>query len=230
MSSARGGSGAPGAAGDTILVLLGPPGAGKGTQGERLADSLRIPKISTGDILRAAVSDGTALGLRGQGVHGSRCAGPGCGHSRDHEGRAACTDRGARRDPRWGRAHRTAGRRAAATVRRAETTARPPCILFEIGDDELVRRISGRTVCDRCQTPYTGLEPGTPCPKCGGTLVRRRDDEPDAVRNRLRVYQTQTAPVLTWYESHAVPIIRVNAVGTPDNVAARVRKGLETRG
>ena len=55
---------APGAAGDTILVLLGPPGAGKGTQGERLADSLRIPKISTGDILRAAVSDGTALGLR----------------------------------------------------------------------------------------------------------------------------------------------------------------------
>ena len=76
-------------------------------------------------------------------------------------------------------------------------------VVFEIDDDELVRRISGRTVCESCQTPYTDREPGTRLSKCGGKLVRRADDEPEAVRNRLVVYQAQTAPVITWYLSTA---------------------------
>src|SRR5918912_3592514 len=61
-------------------------------------------------------------------------------------------------------------------------------LLFDVSEDELVRRLSARTVCESCQTPYTGREPGTICDKCGGRLVRRKDDEPDAVRNRLAVY------------------------------------------
>ena len=63
-------------------------------------------------------------------------------------------------------------------------------LLFDVADDELVKRLSGRTVCENCQTPYKGLEPGTKCEKCGGKLVRRKDDEPEAIRNRLEVYRS----------------------------------------
>jgi adenylate kinase len=228
VSSARGRSRGSEAAGDTILVLLGPPGAGKGTQGERLAERLGIPKISTGDILRAAVSEGTRLGMQAKAFMDRGALVPDSvilGIMKDAL-RAPAAARGAILDGVVRTVPQAEGlERLLSELKRPLTAV----LLFEIDDEELVRRISGRTVCDRCQTPYTGLEPGTICAKCGGTLVRRRDDEPDAVRNRLRVYQTQTAPVLTWYESHAVPIVRVDAVGTPDEVAARVQKGLGAR-
>jgi adenylate kinase len=226
VDPARGERSRSGAAGDTILVLLGPPGAGKGTQGERLAERLGIPKISTGDILRAAVAEGTPLGLEAKAYMDRGALVPDAvilGIMKETLSSPA-TLRGAILDG------------VVRTVPQAEgldcllgELGRPltGVILFDISDEELVRRISGRTVCDRCQTPYTGLEPGTRCPKCGGTLVRRRDDEPDAVRNRLRVYQTQTAPVLSWYQSRGAPIVRVNALGTLDEVEARVMAGLE---
>jgi len=225
MASAGGTSVGSAAAGDTILVLLGPPGAGKGTQGERLAVDLQIPTISTGDVLRAAARAGTALGRqakaymdRGElvpdgvilGIMKDTLASPAAA-------RGAILDGVVRTVPQA-----QGLQRLLAELGRTLTGV----ILFEIGDDELVRRISGRTVCDHCQTPYTGLAPGTICAKCGGTLVRRQDDEPDAVRTRLRVYQTQTAPVIAWYESERVPMFRIDAVGTPDEIAARVRRSL----
>jgi len=225
VTVARGGSGASGPAGDAIVVLLGPPGAGKGTQGERLAERLKIPKISTGDILRAAVSQGTALGLEAKAYMDRGALVPDAvilGIMKETLGSPA-TARGAILDGVVRTVPQAEGLEQLLRDLRRPLTA---VILFEISDDELVRRISSRTVCDRCQTPYTGVEPGARCEKCGGTLVRRRDDEPDAVRNRLRVYQTQTAPVLAWYESHGAPIVRVNALGTPDEVTARMMAGL----
>jgi adenylate kinase len=99
-------------------------------------------------------------------------------------------------------------------------------VVFEVPDEELVRRISGRTVCESCQTPYTGREPGTPCPSCRGKLVRRKDDEPEAVRTRLAVYKAQTAPVITWYETERAPLIRVDAVGSPPVIRDRVLKAV----
>ena len=104
-------------------------------------------------------------------------------------------------------------------------------LVFDVDDDELVQRLGSRTVCEQCQTPYQGREPGTPCDKGdGGRLVRRKDDEPEAVRNRLAVYQRQTAPVLAWYQEHGTRIATVNAVGSVDDVTRRALDALRGAG
>jgi adenylate kinase len=103
-------------------------------------------------------------------------------------------------------------------------------LLFDVAEDELVRRLSSRTVCDTCQTPNTGREPGEACvkPGCDGHLVRRKDDEPEAVRNRLRVYQAQTAPVIDWYRANGTPLLEIDAVGAMEDVQRRALAALET--
>jgi adenylate kinase len=208
-----------------ILVLLGPPGAGKGTQGEKLAEQLGIPKVATGDVLRAAVRDQTPLGLaakaamdRGDlvpddvilGIMKEALASPAAA-------RGAILDGVVRTVPQ-----------AEGLSRVLLELGRPldAVLLFEIEDEELVGRLSGRTVCDSCQTPYAGLAPGATCAKCGGSLVRRKDDEPEAVRNRLRNYHAQTAPVVGWYEQTGGPLRRVNALGAMDEVLSRARAAL----
>ena len=103
-------------------------------------------------------------------------------------------------------------------------------LVFDINDDELVQRLSSRTVCEQCQTPYTGRDAGARCDNCGGTLIRRKDDEPEAVRNRLAVYQRQTAPVLAWYEQNGTKIATVNAVGSVDDITRRALDALTSVG
>jgi len=99
-------------------------------------------------------------------------------------------------------------------------------LAFDVDNDEIVQRLSGRTVCQNCQTPYTGREVGSVCSKCGGTLIRRKDDDPDAVRTRLRVYDEQTAPVLDWYMQRGDTVAIVNAVGSVDDVTRRAMTAL----
>ncbi|HEU5184474.1 MAG TPA: adenylate kinase [Gemmatimonadaceae bacterium] len=210
-----------------ILILLGPPGAGKGTQAEPVARRLGIPKIATGDVLRAAVREGTEMGKAAQRYMDAGELVP------DHVILAIMKETFARPEMKRGvildgvvrtvpqaegleRVLRELGRRVDAVL------------LFEVPDDELVRRLSGRTICERCQTPFTGREPGTECPKCGGRLVRRKDDEPEAVRRRLQVYREQTAPVIDWYRSNGTSLVAVDAVGTPDEVTERVVRALPT--
>ena len=94
-------------------------------------------------------------------------------------------------------------------------------LMFDIDDEHLVERLSSRVVCEQCQTPYTGREPGSKCDKDGGPLVRRKDDEPDAIRNRLAVYERQTAPVLRWYREHGTRVADIDAVGSVQDVTAR---------
>lgn len=204
-----------------IVVLLGPPGAGKGTQGERIAAARGIPKIATGDVLRAAVKAGTRLGLEAKGFMDRGDLVPDAvilgimkeALAQPEHAKGVILDGVVRTVPQ-------AVGLAAATKELGRKV--DLVLMFDIADDELVSRLSGRTTCDKCQKPFTGLEPGQPCPTgCGGTLVRRKDDEPDAVRNRLRVYRDQTAPVLDWYLKDGVRVERIDAVGSFDAVTSR---------
>jgi len=209
-----------------IIVLLGPPGAGKGTQADLLSAKLGIPKIATGDVLRAALRDGTKRGLeakaymdRGDLVPDSVILGilqdvmtsPAA-----KEG--AILDGAVRTVPQaegLGKMLKEIGKRVDRVL------------LFDVDDEELVKRLSTRTVCEGCQTPYMGRDPGSKCEKCGGKLVRRKDDEPEAIRNRLEVYRRQTAPVIDWYDDNKMRVLKIDADAPVDTVTTRALKALD---
>ncbi|HMG94739.1 MAG TPA: adenylate kinase [Gemmatimonadaceae bacterium] len=209
-----------------IIVLLGPPGAGKGTQADKLAMRLGIPKIATGDVLRAAVRDGTRRGLeakaymdRGDLVPDSVILG-----ILQDVMTSPATKKGAILDG----AVRTVPQAEGLGVMLAEIGKQvDKVLLFDVDDDVLVKRLSTRTVCEGCQTPYTGREPGSSCEKCGGKLVRRKDDEPEAVRNRLEVYRRQTAPVIDWYADRKMKVQKIDADASVDEVTSRAIKALK---
>lgn len=209
-----------------ILLLLGPPGAGKGTQGELLAQKLGVPKIATGDVLRTALRDGTKLGKEAKsymdrgdlvpddvilGIMREKFEG-------DDTKKGAILDGVVRTVPQ---AHGL-GVMLAEIGRKLDKV-----LLFDIDDEKLVARLSSRTVCDKCQHPYKDRQPGSKCDKCGGTLVRRKDDEPEAVRNRLRVYKDQTEPVIKWYEDRGADPLKIKADGSPEEVAERALHALK---
>ena len=203
-----------------IIVLLGPPGAGKGTQADKLAARLGMPKIATGDVLRAALRDGTKRGLEAKGYMDRGDLVPDSvilGILQDVMTSPA-TKKGAILDG----AVRTVPQAEGLGTMLSEIGKKVDnVLLFDVDDDELVKRLSTRTVCQNCQTPYMGQDPGTACAKCGGTLVRRKDDEPEAIRNRLEVYERQTAPVLKWYREHGTRVAVIDAVGSVQDVTAR---------
>ena len=207
------------------IVLFGKPGAGKGTQAPRLAEALGGSTLSTGDVLRSAIKEGTKLGLEAKaymdrgdlvpdsvilGIVGDALAKPAYAKGTILDGvvRTVPQAEGLRDQLK------KLGRKVDAVV------------AFDIEDGEIVKRMSARTVCANCQTPYTGRKAGETCEKCGGSLVRRKDDDPAAVQNRLDVYAAQTAPVFEWYKKSGTKIAQVNAIGSVEDVTKRALAAL----
>jgi adenylate kinase len=211
------------------LIILGRQGAGKGTQCVRLARHYVVPHISTGDMLRAAVREGTPLGLLAKEVMDSGgLVGDDImiGIVDDRLGKPDATNRGYILDgfPR--------------TVAQAEalaelTSDRPIHVVIDLDvpREIVLDRISSRRVCRDCGTNYTssGNDP-VPwiCEVCGGDVGQRDDDTPDAVNRRLDLYETQTTPLVEYFGSRGQLVV-VNGVGQPDNVFRRLTEVVESR-
>jgi adenylate kinase len=207
------------------IVLFGKPGAGKGTQATLLAEALGVPTLATGDVLRGAVREGTPLGRAAKAAMDRGDLVP------DDVILGIMKDTLAK--PPYARGVVLDG--VVRTLPQAEGLERvfselgrnvDVVLAFDIDNEEIVRRLSGRTVCESCQTPYTGRQPGSKCNKCGGILVRRKDDEPEAIRRRLQVYEAQTAPVFDWYARNGARVAVVDAVGQVNDVTTRALRAL----
>ena len=168
------------------LILLGAPGAGKGTQAEVICKHLGIPAISTGNILREALKSGTEMGLKAKAFMDAGQLVP------DEIVIGIIKDRLAEEDCKNGFILDGFPR----TIPQAEA--------LDASGEKIVTRMSGRRVCEKCGSSYHLLykKPAVEgvCTNCGGTLVQRKDDHPDTVKDRLRVYHEQTEPLKEYYE------------------------------
>ena len=185
------------------LILLGAPGAGKGTQAERLCKQLNIPTISTGNILRAAIKDGTPTGLKAKSYMDAGKLVP------DEVIIGIITERLAQEDCRNGYILDGVPR----TIAQAEAMEKAgitfdDVISIEIADETIMQRMSGRRVCESCGDSYhlVAVPPKTPgvCDNCGGKLVQRKDDAPETVKARLEVYHQETEPLKAFYEQRGL--------------------------
>jgi len=207
--------------------MLGPPGAGKGTQAERFALSRGIPRISTGDILREAVHAGTSIGLRAKVVmdRGELVG--------DDVMIGIVRERLERPDAIGGFVLDGFPRTVAqASALDGIMTGRDPLIVLDIvvPEDELVRRLGGRMICQDCGTggPVGSLA-GTACLVCGGRLVQRADDNQSIVIERLKVYHRQSEPLVEYYRVR--PTFRsIDGAQAPDRVAADLVAAIEAAG
>jgi adenylate kinase len=198
------------------LVMLGPPGAGKGTQAERLARERRLPRISTGDILRGASLEETEAGrVARQTMNAGRLV---------HDDLVIGIVRDRLREPDTARGFVLDG--FPRTLVQAETLDdmldhRMPLVVvdIEVPEETLVTRLSARRICSVCGTNARPSD--TACGKCGGALVQRTDDDADVIRERLRVYMRDTRAIVEFYRRR--PTFRsVDGDQSPDLVAADI--------
>jgi len=206
------------------LILLGAPGAGKGTQAEKVCAILDIPTISTGNILRAAIKNETAVGLQAKayidagklvpdeviiGIVTERLAAPDCAKGYILDG-----------VPR--------------TIAQAEALEKAGVVFddvvsLEVSDQVIMDRMSGRRVCEHCGASYhvVAVPPKQEgvCDSCGGALVRRKDDAPETVKTRLEVYHRETAPLIDFYKERGT-LKSVETQGTVDEITAAILAAL----
>jgi adenylate kinase len=214
------------------LVLVGPPGAGKGTQAEFISAHLSVPKISTGDIFRANVSQGTPLGREAKKFMDAGDLVP------DEITVGMVRDRLAQDDATKGFLLDGFPRNVpqARTLDDLLLQAGTPLdVVLElvVDDDEVVRRLSGRRTCRNCgHIWHVDFDPPTVvgvCDSCGGELFQRDDDKPETIRHRLEVYYEQTAPLVSYYAEERL-LVGIDAMGPVDDVTERAISSLRPYG
>lgn len=210
------------------VVLVGPPGAGKGTQAQFVAAELSVPKVSTGDIFRANVSQGTPLGLKAKAYMDAGDLVP------DEVTIEMVRDRLAEDDA-------AKGFLLDGFPRNVPQAQVLDAMLLELGtsldvvlelvvdDDEVVRRLSGRRTCRSCNrvwhVDFDPPEVEGVCDRCGGELFQRDDDLEETIRHRLEVYAEQTAPLVGYYADAGI-LVGIDATGPVDDVTDRAIRAL----
>lgn len=202
--------------------MMGPPGAGKGTQGERLARRQEIPRYSTGDMLRAARRGDTELGRRAAEYMDAGELVPD-GLILDIVAEALARPEAEEGYVLDGFPRTLEQARGLSRILDDRGEGLDAVIYLQVPEEELVRRLSSRRVCSGCGavTQADAAGDGT-CEECGGELVQREDDRPETVRRRLQVYRRQTEPVLEWYRSSETPVEEADGTGSVDEVTARI--------
>jgi adenylate kinase len=208
------------------VVMLGPPGAGKGTQAEELARACGVPRVSTGDILREAVQGGTELGVKARAVmEAGQLVG-------DDIVIGIVRERLARPDAAGGFVldgfPRTPAQ-AEALDRMIDGRGPLVVLQLDVPVEALVRRLSGRRVCSGCGATVGPDAAGGQCAACGGSLVQRPDDAEAVVRERLRVYERQTRPLVDYYRGRP-GFVAVDGNQAPAAVSGAVRGALASAG
>ena len=210
------------------IVLVGPPGAGKGTQAQFIASHLSIPKISTGDIFRANVSGNTPLGQKAKEYMDRGDLVP------DEVTIAMVRDRLAEEDAQEGFLLDGFPRNVpqAETLKKilSEMDRKLDLVLeLVVDDDEVVRRLSGRRTCRKCgRIWHVAFDPPSKdgvCDNCGGELFQRDDDREETIRHRLEVYQEQTAPLASFYADEGI-LVGLDATGPVEEVTGRALAAL----
>jgi adenylate kinase len=212
-----------------VVILLGPPGVGKGTQAVRLVDELGAEHVSTGDLLRAARRDGTELGQLAQGFMDKGELVPDdliLDLVRDH-----LSGVDAQTDVLFDGFPRTSDQATGLdTVLEGMGRSVDAVVLFEAPDETLVQRLSGRRSCPECgavfNTYFNAPAAEGVCDRCTGALVHRADDNVETVQRRLEVYADQTAPLVDFYEAHAAELTRIAAARDVSDVFADFRRAV----
>jgi len=206
------------------LILLGPPGCGKGTQAKMLIDAYHIPQISTGDILREAVKRGAPLGLEAKTHMDQGLLVPDSLVIKIIEERLREADckRGFILD---GFPRTTAQAEALEATLSTLGIRLEHVFSIEVGDEELIKRLTGRRICRQCGESYhiifnPSKKEGV-CDSCQGELYQRDDDKEKTIRNRLKVYQTQTAPLITFYRGKDI-LRAIDGIGSIEEIQARI--------
>ena len=216
------------------IVLLGAPGAGKGTQAALLAEALGVPHVASGDLFREALKNETPLGLEAQKYMNQGLLVP------DEITIAMVRERLSRPDCAGGvildgfpRTLEQA--RALDEVLSTAGRTLEKVLYIKVSEEELIQRLSGRWICRDCQTVYhlrhsppekppCGDKPGL-CDLCGGELYQREDDKPETVRRRLEVYFAQTAPLIEYYTTKGL-LVEINGEQSIEAVQAEIRQAL----
>ncbi|MFC8920213.1 adenylate kinase [Streptomyces sp. WAC05374] len=215
------------------IVLVGPPGAGKGTQAAFLAKNLSIPHISTGDLFRANISQGTELGKQAKAYMDAGNLVPDevtIGMAKDRMEQPDAVN-GFLLD---GFPRNVAQAEALDTMLDAEGMKLDAVLDLEVEEDEVVKRIAGRRICrnDSAHVFHVSYAPPKAegvCDVCGGELYQRDDDSEGTVRKRLEVYHTQTEPIIDYYRAQGL-VVTITALGKVDEVTERAMEALKGRG